>query len=191
MQEPSVYFFQLGLAATLVGLVLFASNFRRMLENILVFLLFFWDKKFIRIVLRKNLKAHYNINRLLSIIYALIFCQFILTAISFNIAAKEFNTSFQAYNLADIIAVKQDNTYFNYNATDYSIKTYSYNIKSFAYLPKDLAYHQKKHINQKGDSAFYIEDAMKVNKIEVRPFGLQPSEYFDSALNLLQSGYKT
>ena len=74
MQEPSVYFFQLGLAATLVGLVLFASNFRRMLENILVFLLFFWDKKFIRIVLRKNLKAHYNINRLLSIIYALIFC---------------------------------------------------------------------------------------------------------------------
>ena len=97
-REPSLYFFQLGLAATVVGLVLFIASFRRVLENLLVFLLFFWEKKFTRVLLRKNLAAHYTINRLQSIIYALAFFSIILTALSFNIATKEFNTSFLTYN---------------------------------------------------------------------------------------------
>ena len=105
---PSLLVLQLGLAATVVGLTLLIVNFRRTLENILVSLLFFWQKKAIRILLKKNLKAHYAINRLAFIIYALSFSCIILTTMSFNIASKQFNTYSAFYKTADIIVVKED-----------------------------------------------------------------------------------
>ena len=188
---PSLLVLQLGLAATVVGLTLLIVNFRRTLENILVSLLFFWQKKAIRILLKKNLKAHYAINRLAFIIYALSFSCIILTTMSFNIASKQFNTYSQFSKTADIIVVKEDPIQFDYKQTDKILQTYSYKIKSFAYLPESLAKHQYHRMSSQKEGEFYIENAMKVNRLKANPIGVQPSKYFDDVFKQVRQGQKT
>ena len=55
----------------ILGLTLFASNLQGILEVVFVHLFFFWEKKAMRSLLRKNLGAHKPRNYLTSIIYAL------------------------------------------------------------------------------------------------------------------------
>ena len=58
----------LGLMA---GLTLLATNLQGILEVVLVYLFFFWERASMRALLRKNLGAHKQRNYLTSIIYAL------------------------------------------------------------------------------------------------------------------------
>ena len=141
--------------------------------------------------MKKNLKAHYAINRLASIVFALSFSCVMLTTMSFNIASTQFNTSSKAYNSADIIVVREDPCTFNYKVTDSVLKTYSYKIKSFAYLPETLAKHQFHNMFPQQESKFYIEDAMKVNQVKALPIGVQPSQYFDGLFKKVRQGQKT
>ena len=46
------------LLGMLVGLVLLVTNLQSMLEIVLIYLLFFWEKQSMRTLLRKNLTAH-------------------------------------------------------------------------------------------------------------------------------------
>ena len=59
------------LLGMILGLTLIAVNFRGFLEFILVYLLLFWERSSMRVLLRKNLMAHKRNNELTSIIYAL------------------------------------------------------------------------------------------------------------------------
>ena len=63
-------FFML-LLGMLLGLVLFAINLQSSMELALLYILLFWEKRSMRMVLRKNLVAHKRKNKLTAIIYAL------------------------------------------------------------------------------------------------------------------------
>ena len=59
------------LVGMILGLTLLAANLRTPLEKFMVYLLFFWERKSMRALLKKNLIAHKRTNKLTSIIYAL------------------------------------------------------------------------------------------------------------------------
>merc|ERR1719469_691386 len=59
------------LLGMLFGLVLIAVNVQSILEQFLLTILLFWEKKSMRTVLRKNMIAHKKKNKLTAIIFAL------------------------------------------------------------------------------------------------------------------------
>lgn len=59
------------LLGMMTGLTLFATNLQGILEIILVYTFFFWEKEAMKGLLRKNLSSHKQRNYLTSIIYAL------------------------------------------------------------------------------------------------------------------------
>ena len=59
------------LLGMILGLTLLAINLRGILEQILIIVLLFWEKKSMRTLIRKNLIAHKRTNKLTSVIYAL------------------------------------------------------------------------------------------------------------------------
>ena len=65
----SVFF--LLLLGMMLGLTIFATNLQGILEIVMVYLFFFWERKSMVALLRKNLSAHKKRNFLTSIIYAL------------------------------------------------------------------------------------------------------------------------
>ena len=62
------FFILLGL---IFGLTLIAVNLRGFFEKILIYALLFWEKRSMRILIKKNLVAHKKTNKLTSVIYAL------------------------------------------------------------------------------------------------------------------------
>ena len=67
------------LSGLILGLTLLMNNFQGIFELVLTHLLFFWERKAMRILLRKNLTAHKARNKLTSLIYALTLgCIFVL-----------------------------------------------------------------------------------------------------------------
>mmetsp|Transcript_2381 Transcript_2381/g.3285 ORF Transcript_2381/g.3285 Transcript_2381/m.3285 type:complete len:137 (+) Transcript_2381:1717-2127(+) len=59
------------LLGMMAGLTLLATNLQGLLEIVLVYIFFFWERQSMRTLLRKNLGAHKQRNYLTSIIYAL------------------------------------------------------------------------------------------------------------------------
>lgn len=59
------------LLGMMTGLTLFATNLQGILEMILVYIFFFWERESMRGLLKKNLASHKQRNYLTSIIYAL------------------------------------------------------------------------------------------------------------------------
>jgi len=55
----------------MVGLSLLALNLQGLVEYLLTYLLFFWEKQSMRILLQKNLIAHKQRNRLTAFIFSL------------------------------------------------------------------------------------------------------------------------
>ena len=62
------FFILLGL---IFGLTLIVVNLRGFFEKILIYALLFWEKRSMRILIKKNLVAHKKTNKLTSVIYAL------------------------------------------------------------------------------------------------------------------------
>lgn len=81
-----VFFFILG--GLILGLTLLTANLRGFIEVITTYILFFWEKKSMRALLKKNLIAHKQTNKLTSIIYALTLGAVIFLCVSLNLVIK-------------------------------------------------------------------------------------------------------
>ena len=73
------------LLGMIFGLSLFASNLQGFLEVVYVYLFFFWEKKSMRKLVRKNLIAHRQHNFLTSIIYSLVLGCIIFLLVTANL----------------------------------------------------------------------------------------------------------
>jgi len=82
----SIFFAVLG--SLILGLTLLAANLRGFIETIVVYLLFFWEGKSMRALLKKNLIAHKHTNKLTSIIYALTLGCVIFLCVSLNLVLE-------------------------------------------------------------------------------------------------------
>ena len=80
------FFILLGL---ILGLTLIAVNLRGFFEKILIYVLLFWEKSSMRILIKKNLIAHKKTNKLTSVIYALTLGCIIFLIEAANLQIKE------------------------------------------------------------------------------------------------------
>jgi len=114
------------------GLTLLVTNLRGLLEVVLVYALFFWEKKSIRALLLKNLASHKQRNFMTSIIYSLSLgiIIFLLVSANLQIQAISAKTTIQDADvyLKDVRA----------NQTDWILLQYQDSIKDFAYVSKRL-----------------------------------------------------
>ena len=83
----------------LLGITLLVSNFQAFLEIILLYTLLIWEKKSMRILLRKNLMLHRKRNKLTSLIYSVTLGAVIFLITSASLTLKSItntNTFFEA-----------------------------------------------------------------------------------------------
>ncbi len=66
-----LYVFFFILMGMILGLVLLAFNFQKMIEICLTYLLFFWERESMRLMIMKNLDLHRQKNKMTAIIYSL------------------------------------------------------------------------------------------------------------------------
>ena len=83
----------------LLGITLLVSNFQAFLEIILLYTLLIWEKKSMKILLRKNLMLHRKRNKLTSLIYSVTLGAVIFLITSASLTLKSItntNTFFEA-----------------------------------------------------------------------------------------------
>ena len=127
-----VFFFIL--AGLILGLTLLAANLRGFIEIITTYILFFWERKSMRTLIKKNLVAHKRTNKLTSIIYALTLGCVIFLCVSLNLLIKATQTK-GVYQNADIVlsGVMQASRYL-----DLLLQKNSDVIKDFGYVTQPL-----------------------------------------------------
>ena len=90
------------LVGMLTGITLLVTNLQGLLETLLVYIFFWWEKSSMRTLLKKNLGAHKQRNFLTSIIYSLTLGCIIFLLVTANLQIQSISASNQIQN-ADII----------------------------------------------------------------------------------------
>ena len=118
----------------ILGLTLLTANLRGFLETIVVYILFFWERKSMRALLRKNLIAHKQTNKLTSIIYALTLGCIIFLCVSLNLLLKSINNLSVSMPGSDIFVEEYYRNYLNATSVDPILQEYQSDIKTFGWL---------------------------------------------------------
>ena len=84
--------FFLILIGMILGLTLISANLRGFVEILVTYALFFWEKKSMRSLIKKNLVAHKRTNKLTSIIYALTLGCVIFLCVALNLVIRSTQT---------------------------------------------------------------------------------------------------
>ena len=119
----------------ILGLTLLTANLRGPIEIFIVYLLFFWEKKSMRALLKKNLVAHKATNKLTSIIYALTLGCVIFLCVSLNLVLKS------ATGMSDTpgLDIQIINKYgINLDNLDTVLLQFSSSIKEHGYVSIEL-----------------------------------------------------
>ena len=127
--------FFLILIGMLFGLTVFATNLQGILERLLVYVFFFWEKKSMRALLRKNLAAHKQTNFLTSIIYALTLGCIIFLLVT---ASLEVESISSAKTLTSCDIMLDSNMKINATLTDPILRLYKDQIKDFGYETNNI-----------------------------------------------------
>lgn len=98
------------LAGLIFGLTLLTSNIRGPIETTILYVLFFWERRSMRALLKKNMMAHKATNKITSIIYALTLGCVIFLCVAVNLIVNAVQTvgSF-TFPDADIYISQQPN----------------------------------------------------------------------------------
>lgn len=86
----------------LLGLTLMVTNIQGIFEWFITYLLLFWEQRSLLQILKKNLRAHKQRNRLTSIIYALSLGSIIFLLVAADLQIQVINLTTNFYN-ADIV----------------------------------------------------------------------------------------
>lgn len=127
------------LLGMMTGLTLFATNLQGILEIILVYTFFFWEKESMKGLLRKNLASHKQRNYLTSIIYALTLGCIIFLLVTASLQIQSI-TSMNSIKEADLYLSKT----LQVNATlaDPILQQYADDIRSFGYVSSEVNRYQ-------------------------------------------------
>mgnify|MGYP000368415639 CR=1 FL=1 len=97
------------LMGMLLGLTLFVTNLQSFIEILQVYVFFFWERKSMRALLRKNLIAHKSTNKMTSIIYALTLGCVIFLCVSLNLLIKSIDNLSVNLPGSDIVVTDYQN----------------------------------------------------------------------------------
>jgi len=129
------------LVGMILGMTLFTANLRGIFETFLIYALFFWERKSMRALLKKNLIAHKATNKLTSVIYALTLGCVIFLCVSLNLVLNSVNAS-SGMPGADIYLTYMNdrNSYtpqLNVTSVDPILRSYSSSIKDFGFIARN------------------------------------------------------
>ena len=135
--------FFLILIGLILGLTLLVANLRGFIEVIMTYLLFFWERRSMRTLIKKNLVAHKHTNKLTSIIYALTLGCVIFLCVALNLVLKSTESFTSSDNTvlkdADLALWSFDPEGFRViKGLDDVLKKYSTDIKDFGYITENL-----------------------------------------------------
>ena len=132
------------LGGLILGLTLLVANLRGFIEVIMTYLLFFWERKSMRALIKKNLVAHKNTNKLTSVIYALTLGCVIFLCVALNLVLKStegFTGGDDYVTLKDADIAFFDPYPDGFRMTpdvDSVLRKYSPDINDFGLLTKNL-----------------------------------------------------
>ena len=124
------------LVGLILGLTLLTANLRGAIETCMVYVLFFWERKSMRALLKKNLVAHKQTNKLTSIIYALTLGCVIFLCVSLNLVIRATSGTTGPLAGSDIWITSDAAL----NATDIDpiLKSFADDIQEFGYVTDSL-----------------------------------------------------
>lgn len=163
------------------------ANLRGFVEIIMTYLLLFWEKKSMRALIKKNLVAHKNTNKLTSIIYALTLGCVIFLCVALNLVIKStetigvLGTGFPQY--ADLVV----SGYILPNTrTDSVLTKYGPDIKNFGWVTQPLQYAYLEHFNFTTLSAPLLTlSGQTRSKFQASSsLAISPSSYFDETFDV-------
>mmetsp|Transcript_2266 Transcript_2266/g.3084 ORF Transcript_2266/g.3084 Transcript_2266/m.3084 type:complete len:168 (-) Transcript_2266:961-1464(-) len=163
----------------ILGLTLLAANLRMPLETLMVYFLFFWERKSMRALLKKNLMAHKATNKLTSIIYALTLGCVIFLVVSLNLVLQSITSALtipgtdiyvHAHNWSGIDDVRLNATEF-----DPILIKYASNIKNFGLMSSS----SPSRTQDKAWNTFHEDATTKMYKEPVYFYSVPPSTYWD------------
>ena len=129
------------LLGMMAGLTLLATNLQGILEVVLVYLFFFWERASMRALLRKNLGAHKQRNYLTSIIYALTLGCIIFLLVTASLEIQTISAANEIQN-ADIF-VNSDATAILPRSVEPVLYKHEKDIKDFGYLTDRIEHYQR------------------------------------------------
>lgn len=119
--------FFLILMGMILGLTLIAFNLQRILEAVIVNVVFFFERNSIKLLVKKNLVAHRESNKLTSIIYSLTLGSIIFVVVAANLQIKEIANYGSTGDMDLSVKANWPNN-MTANIVDPVIAEYSYNI---------------------------------------------------------------
>lgn len=165
------------LLGLIFGLTLITVNFRGFLEYILVYVLLFWERSSMRVLLRKNLIAHKRTNQLTSIIYALTLGTIIFLIVAARIETQLLN-SFALIDGVDLVVTGE----LRANYTDPILLDFASSIADFGMITPDLSDVQGENFpdaDEPDNIHFKMTSAARLKTIDIDVFGLTPSPIFE------------
>lgn len=120
----------------ILGLTLLAANLRGFLEKIVVYLFFLCERKSMRAILKKNLVAHTQTNKMTSIIYALTLGCVINLSVSLNLILRTVSLQGAAPNSdISVFYSHRDNGPLMFASDiDPILREYASSIKEFSFV---------------------------------------------------------
>ena len=164
------------LLGMMAGLTLLVTNLQGILEIVLVYLFFFWEKSSMRTLIRKNLGAHKQRNYLTSIIYALTLGCIIFLLVTANLEIQSISAMEEMSN-ADISLISDGNASIDSTITDEILKEYESSISDFGYTTAELVTYQ-------GGAKVKWSDRANLFPKKVSMYGVQPSKLLDKSYEL-------
>ena len=176
----NIFFAILG--CLILGLTLLSVNLRGAVEWLVTYLLFFWEKKSMITLLKKNLMAHKHTNKLTSMIYALTLGCVIFLCVSLNLVLLTV-TSSSGYPGSDITL---KDGYFHPAAFTSILQEYGSTIKSFAYVTVTMNEMRDDDVCGLDYGSNLLLDDAQMYETETKIQGINPSSLID---NNMQMGF--
>eukprot|EP01116_Phalansterium_solitarium_P009244 TRINITY_DN23310_c0_g1_i1.p1 TRINITY_DN23310_c0_g1~~TRINITY_DN23310_c0_g1_i1.p1 ORF type:complete len:1055 (+),score=403.59 TRINITY_DN23310_c0_g1_i1:200-3364(+) len=167
-----LYIFVSLLVGMLMGLAVLSQNVQGYVEQVLVAVLFFWDRPSVRGIVLKNLVAHRPRNRKTSLLYAISLGFIVFISVSYSIEVASFKLNMQQDNgcFLKIRAVGLVNGYPNSISSIEQIEQYaaaSSHIVNFGWVSTPL-------LNLHNFNSLQATNLGHVKRYNWRVFGVSP-----------------
>ena len=149
------------LIGMIIGLALLAFNLQRFLEIALTYVMLFWEKESMRIMIVKNLTAHKMRNKMTSIIYSISLGFTIFLVVVYNLQLKVIEYD-DLQRIGSYFAVRSnDFTKITPELFDPILQAHAENITDFVYISTRMeedAYNSFREILASDNSRIVTED---------------------------------
>ena len=165
-----LYVFFFILMGMILGLVLLAFNFQKMIEIFLTYLLFFWERKSMKLLIIKNLDLHRQKNKMTAIIYSLTLGTIIFILVTLSLQIQQLTAT--SSMVGTDVEVKK-NAGFRASDVDLVLKQYEDDILDFGFVALPVTNQNTTKFSSK------VYSDSRIYNYGERTMGVQPSKILE------------